>query len=573
MKIKSLLIGMLACTALVGCTNDDEPVVNNGNENSGKAYLAVKLVNPSVNSRATGDYADGTNAEQAVTKARFYLFKANGEPYDINDESTNTTNPAKNYVDATSLEEITENPASDNVETVFKAVLVIDRSKSAPPASILAVLNYDESKLVNDARSANLSLADLQALSDNFGTKKGSSAAEKPYTESGTFVMSNSVYVDATGKVAIATPIAAENICDTKGGTTEDNDGALDNPVVIYVERAAAKVETMITSTSTTVVTDGTIFKIGNDYYAATGVNDANNRPVYAHLKGWRVTNITEKTNLIKSLTNSYTFTTPWTWNNASDYRSYWANTTESPVWKWNFNDANLAFNSCEYYNENTKNGDVLLKHGSQLNSQLLVAAEFVTLTNGTPNAAEPIAEWYGVKFTLDGLKDAIVTSLASKLYKDNKGATSIAATDISFEQVSDNISTTPEGRYISRIKIASGTYYKSSGTAYTADELAALESSLQRVKIWGGKDASDNYVGGGYYYVNIEHNATTGVYGLVRNHWYQLTLTKLRGLGTPVYDPTKVIITEKPETDESFIAAQINVLAWRMVNQDVTLE
>ena len=105
------------------------------------------------------------------------------------------------------------------------------------------------------------------------------------------------------------------------------------------------------------------------------------------------------------------------------------------------------------------------------MNSQLLVAAEFVTLTNGTPNAAEPIAEWYGVKYTLNGLKDAIVTSLASKLYKDNKGATSIAATDISFEQVSDNISTTPEGRYISRIKIASGTYYKSSGTAYTAQD------------------------------------------------------------------------------------------------------
>ena len=46
MKIKSLLIGMLACSAMVACTNEDP--IDNGNENpaakSDKAYLAVKLV-------------------------------------------------------------------------------------------------------------------------------------------------------------------------------------------------------------------------------------------------------------------------------------------------------------------------------------------------------------------------------------------------------------------------------------------------------------------------------------------------------------------------------------------------
>mgnify|MGYP006346858185 CR=1 FL=1 len=54
---------MLASVALVGCTNDNEPEVNNSKDNGEKAYLAVTLVNPSVNSRATGGYADGTDAE------------------------------------------------------------------------------------------------------------------------------------------------------------------------------------------------------------------------------------------------------------------------------------------------------------------------------------------------------------------------------------------------------------------------------------------------------------------------------------------------------------------------------
>ena len=64
-----------------------------------------------------------------------------------------------------------------------------------------------------------------------------------------------------------------------------------------------------------------------------------------------------------------------------------------------------------------------------------------------------------------------------------------------------------------------------------------------------------------------------TNVYGLVRNHWYQITLDNLNGLGTPVYDPDKIIKTEKPDTDESYIAAKINVLAWNIKTQNVTLE
>ena len=147
-----------------------------------------------------------------------------------------------------------------------------------------------------------------------------------------------------------------------------------------------------------------------------------------------------------------------------------------------------------------------------------------------------------------------------------------ITFTQVSSEEESD--------RYISKIGVVTGTYFYKSGEKmlqYDGENnttLASVINALQPAKIWGNIENGE-YVGGGYYFVDIEHDVTDGktVYGLVRNHWYLLTLKSLNGLGTPVYDPKQVIITEKPDTDYSYISAEINVLSWRMVSQDVDLQ
>ena len=572
---------MLACSAMVACTNEDP--IDNGRENDGKkSYLAVKLINPSVESRTTGDYAFGSEAEQAVKSARFYLFDAAGLPYEISDNSGNV---GKNYVDVTNPQAA---EGEDNVETILSAVLVINKSNVAPPASIVAVLNY-----TTELGSTNLSLNDLKTKTEiaaaNFGTYKSENGVLNPYTESGSFVMSNSVYVDATGKIACEVPIAPENICITPGNEEGDNNGALQHPVEIYVERVAAKVQTSVnylTTEGTTAEDKGKFFKSGDFYYANTGVKDAANNDIYARLKGWRVTNITPKSNLIKSLNEAYSGFN-WTWNNVADYRSYWANTTETPQFVWNFNDASLGFdnNNWEYYNENTNNLKGL--HTNSKNSQLLVAVEFVTKDKeGILGNPQPIAEWYGVKYTLDDLKTTIANSLASKLYnrtgsEGNYTYSSITDDEITLTQVSEGNS---EERYLCTIDVTGPTYYYKAAngimTAYSTTELDALIATLQPAKIWGGLDENQAYIGGGYYYLDIIHNAgtitetaDTNVYGLVRNHWYKLTLNSLSGLGTPVYDPDKIIVTETPETDYSYIAAKINVLSWRTVEQGVDLK
>ena len=551
---------MLACSAMVACTNDDVLENNElGNQKVGNSYLAVKLVSPSASSRALGGYADGNANEQAVTNARFYLFKSNGDAYTISDATGNETN----FVDATGLED--KGSESPNVETILSTVLVIKQSHAAPPAKILAVLNYPTTELETESKS----LSQLQGILDNFGTINAQNGA--PYTTSGNFVMSNSAYQDAAGNIVYATPIAAENIKTSE----QDANGA---PVKIYVERVAAKVQAKVEvpETQPTAEEDAqTFFVHEGQYYANTGVEDANGETIYARLKGWRVTNIATQSRLIKSLGNTAAANYSWDWNNPTYYRSYWADDAGSELsWAWNFNQTNLSFdeNNWEYYNENTKNA-------ADNNSQLLVAAEFVTFAeDGEVNDPQPIAEWYGVKYELEDLKTHVAGTLADKLFtlEDDGNYYSITKDAITFTQVA----VSEEDRYISKIGVIDGTYYYKSGDgmkqygATNNTTLASVIDALQPAKIWGNI-VDDEYVGGGYYYVDIEHETTDDatIYGLVRNHWYLLTLKSLNGLGTPVYDPEKVIITEKPDTDYSYISAQINVLSWRMVSQEVNFD
>lgn len=81
---------------------------------------------------------------------------------------------------------------------------------------------------------------------------------------------------------------------------------------------------------------------------------------------------------------------------------------------------------------------------------------------------------------------------------------------------------------------------------------------------------------GNTYYYFPIKHLGAEdhiGYYGVVRNHIYDCVIDDLRGLGTPVFDPTETIWPEQPKEEDTFIGARINILSWRVVPNNVKLE
>lgn len=114
-----------------------------------------------------------------------------------------------------------------------------------------------------------------------------------------------------------------------------------------------------------------------------------------------------------------------------------------------------------------------------------------------------------------------------------------------------------------------------------TADNLAKVNSQLLSI---GYLDMYNN--GLAFFSVPIRHlnwddanytyNANTGVgtydwskmnsgsLGIVRNHVYNLTINKIVGLGSAISDPNQPIVPPK-ETFNQYVAARINILAWRV--------
>ena len=79
------------------------------------------------------------------------------------------------------------------------------------------------------------------------------------------------------------------------------------------------------------------------------------------------------------------------------------------------------------------------------------------------------------------------------------------------------------------------------------------------------------------YYFTPIRHLAKNktemGYYGVVRNHSYRITINTISGFGTPVYNPDEVIDPVIPKDTETYLAARINVLSWRVVTSSVDLD
>lgn len=94
MRIRTLFLSMVAGLAFVGCSNEEDIALGNNGELSEPQFLTVNLVtNPTNGTRATraggdqrpGDpngatYEEGLEAENTVTKVRFYFFNADGSP-------------------------------------------------------------------------------------------------------------------------------------------------------------------------------------------------------------------------------------------------------------------------------------------------------------------------------------------------------------------------------------------------------------------------------------------------------------------------------------------------------------
>ena len=557
----------LACAALMmsACSSDD---ANNGGSTgvNDPRYLSVNIVNVGATpSRASEDYVNGTDDENKISKVRYYFFNGDGTPYLIKAPGADgvTGSGTVNWLEATPGYDDTTSDTPSHVEKITNTVLVINGVQSAAPSAIVAVINPET---VDPAVLENNGSMRLSQLREN---AVGSTFYKTDAGKVSDFVMSNSVFVNA-GSDVCASLVA--------GHVATSADKAKLNPVDLYVERVVAKV---------TADVDPNAFETGNgtnwdasQYGTKTAVGKIGAYDVYAVIDGWGLADENGKAEIEKQVSKSWTDgnlgISPWT---TSDYhRCFWEQSValdagiggNQPV-NHLYNDFKAKMNDVLYTLPNTPDATITNVYDNNVTKFLVAATLKYKDEHNNWHLAE-ICRYNGVEFLgIDNLKTQVALTF-SKYYTSTDGSTytQLAKDDITFAepttsmknyQVTPTLAADPTGTKLYYIKESDGSF-----TQVSKD---VVNTAI------GADKAEIRTEGKAYYYVPIKHIGTTGnlgEYGVVRNHFYKINLTGLTGFGTPVYNPNTVIDPTVPSYDNTYLAARIKVLQWRIVKQDVNL-
>lgn len=575
MKIPKLF--PFACVALMmtACASDKEEIGGGTKPGSDPQYLAVNIVNVGATptTRANADYENGTEAESKINKVRFYFFNGDGSPYLIKNPGVEgvTGGDPKNWLDASPTDD-TSNPAPSPVEKITQTVLVINGIQSAAPAAIVAVVNPGtvESATLKEGGVMRLSELRSSAVGKTFYKKDASTGTVSD------FVMSNSVYVNA-GEDVCASLVA--------GHVTTSAESAKAKPVDLYVERVVAKV---------TADVDASAFEKGDGskwdntkYGTKNPVGKFGDYDVYAVIEGWGLASENGKAEIEKQVDKTWTDGTlgftPWT---TYDYhRCFWERSVafdagsggNLPV-NHKYNELKANMKDVLYTLPNTPTATVSDLKNNNLTKLAVAATLKYKDTDGNWKKAD-ICRYNGVPILgIENLKKQVALTF-SQYYTSTDGSTynQLSEDDIDFKNPEGNMSKYQVTPTLAADATGNKKYYTKTPSAtsgFTEVDKATVLAAIEAAKAEVRKD------GRAYYYVPIKHlgskdglgKSTLGEYGIVRNHFYKITLTGIKGFGTPVYNPDQVVEPVVPTYEDTYLAARVQVLQWRVVNQNASL-
>lgn len=571
MKISKLF--PFACVALMmtACASDKDEIGGGTRPGSDPQYLAVNIVNVGATptTRAT-NYEDGTEAESKINKVRFYFFNGDGSPYLIKNPGVDgvTGGDPKNWLEASPSDDTSTSGTPSHIEKITQTVLVINGVQSAAPAAIVAVVNPKTADAAKIQSGENMRLSELRysTVGSKFYKKDASSGAVSD------FVMSNSVYVNA-GEDVCASLVA--------GHVTTSADAAKAKPVDLYVERVVAKV-TADVDANAFEKGDGTKWD-ADKYGTKDPVGKSGDYDVYAVIEGWGLANENGKAEVEKQVNKAWNDGdlgfSPWT--TADYHRCFWetsvafdAGMGANPPVNPTFNQLKANMQDVLYTLPNTPGSAVPNLKDNDLTKFAVAATLRYKDASGNWHNAE-ICRYNGVSILgIDNLKRQVALTF-SQYYTSTDGTnyTQLSKDDIDFKNsdgttqqylVTPTLAADPAGTKKYYTKSTSGTT-PTFTEVQKATVLAAIEADKAEIR----RD------GRAYYYVPIKHLGKSGKiaeYGIVRNHFYKITLTGITGFGTPVYDPDKVVDPAVPTYKDTYLAARVQVLQWRVVNQNASL-
>lgn len=576
MKMNKLL-GLLVCTALCACSNDESGIIPNDTPNvftGDKAYIKVRLADAGTLTRAQeGDFEYGTN-EQSIKNASFYFYDADGvfvTQGDVwTDGSASTTTPAGNI-----------EFASNNI-VVLKGL-----DKKSYPRYIVTVLNkptgFVHGKTLDEMQTV---LADNNAEGIYY-------PATTNNVTTNYFTMSTTSYTETNREKHFVTEVNEGNI--SLEPMTDAS--AIANTVTVYVERLAAKVTLKVSDNLPKDANGRYPIKItvaGENNSAGSG--DIASEDLYVELLGWKLNATAKKSFMVKNIDAAWMDNDlGFTWNRPTDRRSHWGKSFNYGFSGYPENAAGVPANS-EYLNYvDLENGLTALENpaycAENTNTNTIVTANFPTgvtsillkakVCDANGNALD-LVRYNGLLFKQDSFLEYVLNVLQTRNQLDvwyangtdeegNARYTQIGKEYVKLEHVGDGkvkvVFTNEHGTSL----------YAEDGSNCSDQTITALNDDLASASA----DAIAYNGGLMYYNIPVEHlnngdvaeNGTIpeAKYGVVRNHHYVVTIDKLEKIGRGIFDGNEKIVPGD-DPDAYYVGAKINILSWKIVSQNVEL-
>ena len=575
-NVKNLFGMAVMATALVGCSSNDN-LAPDGKDNVGKpgeAYASFTINLPTTTgtgTRGDGDPAQGTPSfengdknEYAVKDATLLLFQKNAAGDFV----------FKEFVDLGNMEPWTSSSTS-GITTTAKLTAKITKAEVGADKGYYALIVLNN----NSGTAAKITYpSENQTYAEWSKNAANATAANYMKYDNGFFMANAPKYVAG----------APETLVEIKNIYASKQQAENSTATTVYVERGLAKVSLASSSAKHVDITDGN--------YAGDKVD----------IEGWTLDVTNTKTYPVHVTEGLWadiwnTTVTPAATNGASMDRFHDTKLTEFPRVYWGL-DPNYSTNfttveACEgeftmATKGSFKTGDEAKKAQYCLENTFDIAHMMQGQTTRvlfsakyTPNDFEADETFYKIGNSSKLWHAADVEAqIKAKAMEVLEEADETKVT-VTLAAPANNL--TEAGVHL----VAAANVTHVGGPALTTDDVDKINAKLGLKKATE-KDAavglSTFESGVSYYIARVKHfNELTpwapgnktydgnnanwlGRYGVLRNNWYELSVSSVSGPGYP--DIPKVNPTDPDDENEQFINVEVKILAWAKRSQQIKL-
>ena len=569
-NVKNLFGMAVMATALVGCSSNDNlnPNANEGADKAGTAYASFKINLPTTSgTRAAGDptFEKGDKNEYAVNDATLLLFQKN---------ATTGAFEYKEAVELGNMEPWTSSDAS-GITTTAKLTAKISNAKvGANDYYALIILNNHTTTAAKiNFPTTNQSFAEWSKIAAN-------ATAKYSEYDNGFFMANAPKYVAG----APTTLVAIKNICASK--QQAENSEA----TTVYVERGLAKVSLASGSENKHV-----------------DINEGNYKDDKVDITGWTLDVTNTKTYPVHVTDGLWadtwkTTTTPAATNRASMDRFHDTKPdSEFPRVYWGL-DPNYSLDfttvdACEDEFKMATKGD--FKTGEEAKKAQYCLENTFDIAHMVQGQTTRVL--FSAKYTPNGFHDGETfykMGNSSQLWNATKVEAQIKA------KAMEVLGETVDSKVTVTLDAASNNLTKAGVKLVAAVNVQHNSANIPEAKVkelnaklgFKATETGDVEVGlstfesgVSYYIARVKHfgddltpwkpgdltydgnNANwLGRYGVLRNNWYELTVSSVSGPGYP--DVPKVNPTDPDDVNDQYINVEVKILSWAKRSQSVDL-